>query len=199
MDTGLHDALLLSGLRTGDTPVSDTPHGVMERLTIVSDRELTIEPKKYYKFPFGMGTADDGTALFSTLKDHLVIALSSAYANYRKFGEEFKVVHCDEVFTFSETVWCTAGAAQVLKVNEVAHRTEGSRVVVEGDAVVVYDMLMNSEGELPFVLSRFEFEGGMMFRTRTEQGPQVRRSGAVEYVYTVVGPLDSADFAELTK
>lgn len=198
------DNFLLSGLKSTAFPQkksykSERKTGIFNQITVTSRANLTIGTKKYYKFPFETILINDESQLYETMSKCLTVALSSAYSNFRRFGEQFKVLVGTDVFTFSGDTTCSLSSEKILKNNGIKYTVNTDNVKIDPDDVgLVCDILMNLEipkgKPLPFVMSPFEFEGGIMFRTKIMKGPMVRSGEHIEYMYTVVGPLDSQDF-----
>jgi len=203
VETKTSVTFLLSGLRSSQSqPQSSQAErktGVFNQITVISKSNLSISSKKYYKFPFDTSLVNDESLLFSVIKEGLVFALSSAYSNFRRFGESFKVIVDDEVFSFSTSTTCPPSSEKLLKANDIGYLVEDGVIKVDqADSGLLHDILMNLEvpkgRRLPFILSQFEFEGGIMFRTKVRKGPMVRSGGTIEYLYTVNGPFDLNDF-----
>lgn len=198
------DSFLLSGLK-GSSQVQrpdsrpERRSGIFSQITVISKSNLSIGSKKYYKFPFDISMVNDESSLFNTIKERLMFALSSAYSNFRRFGESFKVVLNDEIFSFSTATTCSLSSEKLLKTNGIRYAVENGGIKIDqADSGLMHDVIMNLEvprgKHLPFILSPFEFEGGIMFRTKVQKGPVVRSGGTTEYLYTVSGPLDTSDF-----
>jgi hypothetical protein len=172
--------------------------GIFSKLKIITKSELTLSPKKYYKFPFDISVMNDDSDIFQMMKDEFLTALGSCYSNYRKFLESFKVVLNEATFEFSEKgVRCPEGSSRLLRANDIAFKNEGGYLIIDPKEVcLVYDVLMNNEipkGKcLPFIISEFEFENGIMFRTRIKKGPTVRNGEKTEFSYVLTGPIDTA-------
>lgn len=171
--------------------------GIFSKLKIISKNELSFPAKKYYKFPFDISVVNDDSEIFQMMKDEFLTALGSCYSNYRKFLEPFKVIFNEAVFEFSDKgVRCPEKCARLLRMNEICFKDEGEYVRVEPKEVcLVYDVLMNSEIQkgkcLPFIISEYEFENGIMFRTRIKKGPTVRNGERIEFSYVLSGPIDT--------
>jgi len=178
--------------------------GIFKKLKIITKRESNFEVKKYYKFPFEIGQINDGSEIFEKIRNGYVCALSSAYANYRKFGESFRVLVNKEIFIFGKTIRCSKTLLKTLKDSEISIDLEHNDYITidQEDKGLIFDMLVNTEvprGKcIPFVISEFEFENGIVYRTKIIKGPTVRcfRKGvnAIEYSYCLEGPLISSDF-----
>ncbi|ELA41868.1 uncharacterized protein VICG_01052 [Vittaforma corneae ATCC 50505] len=198
------DEFILSGLKRMRSQSNEFKNirmtGIFNKVTVVSKTELSIDSKKYYKFPFDISVINDESAIFGTIKEEFVIAFSSAYSNYRKFGESFKILINEEVFNFSSTVSCPASCSKLLKSNDIKYTVEnGIAKIDQDDTGLVYDVIMNLDipkgKRAPFILSKFEFENGIVFRTKIQKGPVIRNKECIEYSYILVGPLDTSDFS----
>lgn len=173
--------------------------GIFQRLTIYSRSDLALQTKKYYKFPFETQLLNDGSFIFSSVKNAFVSALSSAYSNYRRFGESFKVLTNEGLFIFEKDVICSRSLMKMINGLDIDFSEIDDRIVINpNDKGLVYDAIMNLEvpkgKPLPFILSEFEFEDGIVYRTKLNKGPVVRNGNIIEYTYYVVGPLYSPDF-----
>lgn len=173
--------------------------GIFKKITILSKNEIILPSKKYFKFPFDMNIVNDESAIFSLIKEEFVNALASAYSNYRKFGESFKVLLNDDLVIFSDELRCSSSLSRLLSSNGIQFETDGDMVRIERDDIgLVYDVIINIDipkGKcIPFILSEFEFENGIVFRTKVKKGPIVRSSNMIEYSYTLFGPLYSSDY-----
>lgn len=197
------DDLILSSLKRTklQCPVSrqNRKSGVFNKIKIVSKEELAIPSRKYYKFPFDMAIVNDESALFYTIKEKLVTAFSSAYSNYKKFREPFHILLSEGIFHFSNTTTCSLECERLLKLNDIQYSVDRDLIQIhESDVSLVYDVIMNVEipkgRKIPFILSEFEFDNGMVFRTKLVKGPVVRTCGQTAYAYDLIGPLNSTDF-----
>ncbi|KAM0679934.1 hypothetical protein GINT2_001875 [Glugoides intestinalis] len=171
--------------------------GIFSKLKIISKSELALSPRKYYKFPFDISVVNDDSEIFQMMRDEFLTALGSCYSNYRKFLESFKVIFNEATFEFTQKgVRCPEGCSRLLRANEIDFKNEGEYLRIEAKEVcLIYDVLMNSEipkGKcLPFIISEFEFENGIMFRTRIKKGPTVRNGERIEFSYVLTGPIDT--------
>lgn len=196
------DDLLLSVLkRPKKTCLESKPsrkEGIFRKLTIYSRSDLVIQTKKYYKFPFEMQLLNDESTIFSSVRNVFVSALSSVYSNYRRFGESFKVLANEGLFIFGKDVTCSKSLSKMLRGFDIDFSEAGDRIVINpNDKGMVCDVIMNLEiprgKPLPFILSEFEFEDGIVYRTKLGKGPAVRNGNKIEYTYYVGGPLYSPD------
>lgn len=198
------DEFILSGLKRSRSQSKELKNtrraGIFNKIVAISKAELSIGTKKYYKFPFDISVANDESSIFSAIKGEFVTAFSSAYSNYRKFGESFKVSINEEVFSFSNTISCPISCSRLLKTNDIKYTVDNEVITIEqNDVGLVFDTIMNLDipkgRPIPFILSSFEFENGIVFRTKVQKGPVIRSREGVEYSYTLIGPFDTSDFS----
>lgn len=198
------DEFILSSLKRTKSqetkPKNIEKRGIFSKLNIISNNEIDIFSKKYYKFPFDKSVINDESFIFNSLKEDYAIALSSVYSNYRRFGESFKVLFNDEIFDFSSGVFCSQSANRFLKMNDIKYTAIGEIIEIDQkDIGLLYDLLINIEipknKQIPFILSEFEFDNGMIFRVKLQKGPVVKNKGNIQYSYTLIGPFDSVDFS----
>lgn len=173
--------------------------GIFKKIMILSKSEISIPSKKYFKFPFDISIVNDESPIFNSIRDEFVNALASAYSNYRKFGESFKVLLNDDLIIFSNELRCSLSFSKLFLSNGIIFETEKDMIVVDRDDIgLVYDIIINIDipkGKcMPFIMSEFEFENGIIFRTKIKKGPIVRSSSMIEYSYTLFGPLYSPDY-----
>lgn len=197
------DDLLLSVIKkhkeVKQAPVALRKEGIFQKLTIYSKSALVLQNKRYYKFPFEIQTLNDGSIVFESIRNAFVSALSSAYSNYRRFGESFKVLTKEGLFIFEKDLTCSKSLSKTLHGLDVEFSTVDDYVIVNSnDKGLVYDMIMNLEiprgRALPFILSEFEFEDGIAYRTKLKKGPMVRNGSTIEHTHYMFGPLYSSDF-----
>ena len=173
--------------------------GIFQKIKILSKREISFPMKKYFKFPFELSLINDESAIFTKLRNTFTSALSCAYSNYRKFNETFTVVLFNDIFVFSKELKCTSGSLRLLKSNDIQFTQLQDSIVIEpSDKALVYDVIMNTEipkgKPLPFILSEFEFDNGIVYRTKIEKEMTVKVANGIEYSYNLTGPLYSSDF-----
>ncbi|KAI4292098.1 hypothetical protein PAPHI01_1372 [Pancytospora philotis] len=174
-------------------------NGIFRELRILSKHEMSIAPRKYYRFPHGGSVKNDESEVFADLYRDITTALTSAYLNYRRFGEKFKVLFEGELISFEDAVHASAELERVFRQNDVAYKRLGDALAVESeDAALVCDLIINSDvapgAQMPFILSAHEFENATVYHTRVEKGPIVSVGTKKEHLYFVHGPLDSSDY-----
>jgi hypothetical protein len=173
--------------------------GVFQKIKILSKNEIFLPVKKYYKFPFEMSLLNDESELFFKLKNTFTSAMACAYSNFRKFGESFVVIFLNDIFVFSKELKCTNGCLKLLKSNDISFIEKSDCILInDEDKALVYDIIMNTEIQkgkpLPFILSEFEFDNGIVYRTKLIKGPVVKIDKKIEYSYVLNGPFYSSDF-----
>lgn len=177
----------------------DLKEGIFDKIEILSKQEISLPCKKYYKFPFEISQITDDSELSTKLKNTFISAFSSAYSNYRRFGESFAVVLLNDIFIFSKQLKCTNGTIRLLKMNDIKFTEHHDHVIVsDSDKALVSDIIMNFEipkgKPLPFILSEFEFDNGIVYRTKFIKKAVIKVLGGFEYSYVLTGPLYSGDF-----
>lgn len=173
--------------------------GIFNSIEILSKREINLPNKKYFKFPFELSLINDDSPLSEKLKSTFTKAFTCAYSNYRRFGESFAVVLFNDIFVFSKQLKCTLGTSRLLKLNEIKFEEQQDHIIVsECDKALVSDIIMNTDipkgKPLPFILSEFEFDNGIVYRTKFSRKAVVKVGQEIEYSYILSGPLYSSDF-----
>lgn len=207
VSSAVDDTLLMSALlKQSESPPAGgdargVPHrsGIFRRLVLFSSAEMAVPVRKYFKFPFESGIRNDGSRLFSQLHGLFVQSMYSVFSNYRKFREPFKVLMAGEIILFDKLIRVPKALRRTLVQNDISFDDDGECLVVpEGDAPLVYDVLLNTEitkgSVLPFIFSEYEFDNAIVYHTRVERGAIVRVGADREYMYTVHGQLYSDDY-----
>lgn len=203
-----NDTIFLDLLQREKKTVEKTEkrqEGIFSEIKIISNVELELESKKYYKFPFEMGIVNDNSKLFGIFKTQFHLALNSSYSNYRKFKEEFKVLTNDGLIIFGNGLLVSKTLQKQLKDHDIEAidiNNDNFYKVEESEAGMLFDFALNLEitkgKPIPFILSDFEFENGIVYRTKIIKGSVVRSSSKAnqifQYSYSVKGPVYAADF-----
>lgn len=176
----------------------DRRYGIFKQIKILSKKEIIVPTKKYFKFPFEINVYNDGSSMFELFRNEFSSALSSVYANYRRFSEPFRVFLQGEVIDFSKNLKCTKGLSRMLTLNDVSFRTEADFLIVEDrDIGIVYDIVLNYDipvgKPIPFILSEYEFENGIVFRSKFKREAIVKHREQTEFSYVLSGPFFSED------
>ena len=173
--------------------------GVYRRIQVFSSQQIQLPTRKYYKFPFCGDFKNDGSMVFAQVHEGFMKALTSAYANYRRFREHFIVLVGQEWIEFGEGVAASRGLAGMLSQNGINGADDNEVLEIRPeDVALVYDTVLNIPvplgSALPFIFSRHEFDHATVYHTRVERGPIVRTGASFEYSATLHGPAHSADY-----
>lgn len=182
--------------------LSDHVSGIFKGLKILSDSELSLAPKRYYRFPFSESTVNDQSQTYKTISEYFVQALHSVYSNYRTYKKNFIIKINDELIFFDEQVTCSKGLKTHLCSNDISFsenlQSPSVYFIADRDVPLLYDFVMNVKVlpgmSLPFILSENEFENALIYSTRVKKGPVVRVGSQNEHLYIIKGPLYSLDY-----
>jgi len=172
---------------------------IVNKLKLRHHNEIQIKTKKYFKFPFSYRIKNDGSDLCTAIAKELSFALSSAYTNYKKFNEPFRLRMGAEMIEFHDDIRCTSGLRDVLVSDGIVFRERDECLIVEKhEMAIIYDVVTNADNFrpkfFPFVFSEFEFDGAIVYHTSVEEKPVINTERGKEYSYVVNGPLHTEDF-----
>lgn len=174
---------------------------IYKHLRIFSPTTLEIPSVRYYKFPFSSSIKNDGSSIFSMLYAEWIKAAHSAYINFKRHASTFylKLDRCILCFE-SDALWISEGFRGSLERSEIEYTVKGGWLCVErSEAHLVFDLIANfpvsRNSEMPFIISKHEFDGSSSYYTRINKKPAVRYRNTTQYHYEVDSYFVGADYS----
>lgn len=161
-------------------------NGIFSKIKIISYKEMSFNSIKLYKFPFDINIRNDDSESFNIIFNNYLSALSSVYSNFRRFEEPFKIQIDEEIIFFDEELKTTKGLEKMLINSDVDFIETGTFLTIDRSSLpMLYDMLLNLDipknGLLPFILSHYEFENGILYHIKIEKGPIIKGINKIEH------------------
>lgn len=174
---------------------------IYRRVKIISEQELKGKTMEYFKFPFNADIRNDNSKLFDLIYMEWLIAITSAFKNYRNNKAEFYVRFLDHVFIFSDILYCSTEFKNTLLHNEISYVEETQFLKVSGiDISMVYDYIVNYKLKLneavPFILSKCKFINSINYESKFTKTLMVKDRGVLKYYYVIEGYFYGSDFSE---
>lgn len=204
-----NDDILIKQLIKRDVGMKNTPTrcntmNIYRKVKIVSKKKLKGKHVEYFKFPFNTNIKNDSSDLYSLIYMEWLIAITSAFKNYRNRNEEFYIKFLDKLLIFSTDLYCSSACKEILDQLEIQYVDENSLLKVTGVGIsLMYDYVINYElkpkDRMPFILSRHKFTNAISYESRFTESLMVRDRGVLKCYYVIEGYLYGCDFAEYFK
>lgn len=174
---------------------------IYKHMRIFSPIVLEIPSVRYYKFPFSSSIKNDGGNIFKMLYAEWTKAAHSAYINFKRRASSFyvKLDRCILCFE-SDALWISESFRGSLERSEVEYTEKGGWLCVDKAEVnLVFDLIANfpvgRNSEIPFIISKHEFDGSSSYYTRINKKPAVRYRSTTQYHYEVDSYFVGADYS----
>lgn len=175
---------------------------IYKHMRIFSSKLLEIPSVKYYKFPFSSNIKNDGSTIFKMLYAEWIKAAHSAYINFKRHTSPFYVKLDKCILCFeSDALWISENFRGSLERSEIDYTNKGGWLcVVKSEVNLVFDLIANfpvsRNSEMPFIISRYEFDGSSSYYTRINKKPAVRYRSTTKYHYEVDSYFIGADYSD---
>lgn len=193
-------------------------------MRIFSNERLPLKTMKYYKYPFNNTTRQDDSLLFKVLFTEYKRAFKSAYSNYLQH-KPFIMTYEKYIMIYDhKDVKVSRSLKQLLEENEIDYvestlstsnnsksiimedeynngflnRDKEEKLLIVHDVCLLFDYFVNLECPtcLPFLLSEYEFEAGIVSYARMIEKEAVQYKDEIIYNYYVDGYFYGSDYKE---
>ncbi|ADM12153.1 uncharacterized protein Eint_090230 [Encephalitozoon intestinalis ATCC 50506] len=202
MEDAIFEELLVRNKEKPKVEDEKILYGIFTSMVLMADIEIQAQEQKMYKFPFELETKNDGSPLFRRMYSEYLIAIKSAFREYKKNNTKFCVKLKNNFLLFDSCLKATAGLKKELIRNEIVFEEEGSFLIIKGlEIALVFDYIVNipisSSFCIPFILSQNPFENGILFSVKLQKKRAIREGKRILYSYELLGPFWADDYKDL--
>lgn len=175
---------------------------IYKKIRILSEKELKIESKDYYKFPFSTNIKQEYNPHFQEIYSHYINALNSVVTNYKKLDHSFYIIIKKEVIHFSNAILASKGLKDILIFHDISFTENNDELIIEKtDLIYVIDFIINLPVDtnfyIPLIISRYQFEYSIFYYTKIVKRPVIHCKDGIKYCYELDGHFISDDYKEL--
>lgn len=205
-DAGAHDAVFFNILRKKEKESAQEKtfekRWIYRHMRVLSSAALEIPVVRYYKSPFSSSIKNDDSDLFKMLYAEWIRAAHAAYLNFKKHSHSFYLKLEKSILCFEgDALRISESFRNTLKRNEIECSDKAGWLYVErSEANMVFDLVANfsvsKNSEMPFIISRHEFDNSTSYCTKINKKPVVRYRNTIQYHYEVDSYFIGEDYSE---
>lgn len=203
--TQVHEAIFFKALKKKEQRQKNTEKydgaRIYRKMRVFSAEPLKIPEIRYYKFPFSSDIRNDESCLFRKLYAEWTKSIQNAYSNFKRNCSCFYLKFKNFLVCFDRETKASTNLRSTLNRNEITYIEKDNWLLLEPKEIkLVFDLVTNmpvdSSFEIPFIISKDEFENSICYHTKVKKGPTVKQNGIVNYQYEIEDYFIGHDYSK---